>query len=237
MSPVLRRPKKKQARIPITDLPSPPSLEDELFAESLQYPILSPPPTLPEEILTRPPFLEEQVHSPIETISSMYIEDDLTSDILRELAESGFGSFLSSVPAKKPVVLHIEELAIKQFRAAIDAYLTAGKKHLELNFNENASSLYSCAVLCVFLSEDAFQAAHLMKELVTKLPSELVKSHIFQGVKLLLKVTLLRDISYLKRAEKWLFYDTNHMYKEDQELIHRAIHESKLVIETQIFDA
>ena len=237
MSPVLRRPKKKQARVSITDLPSPPSLEDELFDESLQYPILSPPPTLPEEILTRPPLLEEQAHTSIETISSMYIEDDITSDILRELAESGFGSDLSSIPAKKPVVLHIEEFAIEQFRAAKDAYLTAGKKHLELNFNENASSLYSCAVLCVFLSEDAFQAAHLMKELGTKLPSELVRSHIFQGVKLLLKANLLRDISYLKQAEKWLFYDTNHMYKEDQELIYRAIHESKLAIKTQTFDA
>jgi hypothetical protein len=92
-------------------------------------------------------------------------------------------------------------------------------------------------VLCVLLSEDAFQAAHLMKELGAKLPAKIVQSQVFQGVKLLLKANLLKNPSYMKQAEKWLFHDTDHMYNEDLELIQRAIRESKLAIDTHAFDA
>ncbi len=237
MTPVLRRPKKKSQKKPTTNLPSTPSLEDELYPESVYYPILSPPPTLPKDILNRPSLFEESKLDPVDYAAAVQIEDDLISDILEEITEGGFSSLLKEIPPKKSTVLHVEKLAVKQFKAAKDAYLTAGEKHLELNFYENAGCLYSCAVLCVLLSEDAFQAAHLMKVLGTKLPSRIVKSHIFQGVKLLLKANLLKDISYLKQAEKWLFYDANHLYKEDKELIHRAIRKSKLAIEIHAFDA
>ncbi len=239
MPPILRRPKKKLQKVSTTELPSPPSLEDRIYSQSVYYPILSPPPTLPEDILNRPPLLEESVSyiGPVDETLTFLIEDDLTSDILKEITEGGFGSILKSIPPQKPRVLHLEELVVKQFKAAKDAYLTAGEKHLELSFYENASCLYSCAVLCALLGEDAFQATHLMKELGTNLPGKIVKSHVFQGVKLLLKANLLKDPSYMKQAEKWLFHDTNHMYKEDQELIHRALAESKLAIETHAFDA
>ncbi|MHA1978704.1 MAG: hypothetical protein ACW98I_17510 [Candidatus Hodarchaeales archaeon] len=237
MSPLLRRPKKKLQNNLIPDLPSPPSLEDKEYSQSVYYPILSPPPTVPEDILNRPPSFVESASDPEDNESMKYVKDDLTSDILKEITEGGFSSLLKGVPPKKPIVLHVEDLAIKQFKAAKDAYLSAGEKHLVLKFYENAGCLYSCAVLCVFLSEDIFQAAHLMKELGTQLPLNVIKSHIFQGAKLLLKANLLRNISYLKQAEKWMFQDRSHMYKEDQELIERAIRESKLAIEKHAFDA
>jgi len=125
----------------------------------------------------------------------------------------------------------------KKFKAAKEAYISAGEKHLELKFYENARCLFSCAVLCVLLGEDAFQAAHLMKELGSKLPSTIVNSHVFQGVKLLLKARLLKKSAYLKQAERWLFHDINHMYTEDRELIERAIRETELAIGIHTFDA
>ena len=237
MSPALRRSKKRLLKDSIIDLPSPPSLEEDTYSQSVYYPILSPPPTVPENILNRPPLFEESTPDPLDAEAMKYVTDDLTSDILKEITEGGFSSILKGIPPKKPIVLHVEELALKQFKAAKDAYLTAGEKHLGLRFYENAACLYSCAVLCVFLSEDPFQAAHLMKEIGNKLPLNVVKSHIFQGAKLLLKANLLKNISYLKQAEKWMFQDRSHMYKEDQELIERAIRESKLAIETHAFDA
>ncbi len=237
MPPILRRPKRKSEKKSLTDLPTPPSLEDKIYSQSVYYPILAPPPISPDDIIDRPPFPEETGSEGSDLTSVLSLEDDLTSDILKEIRESGFGSVLKGAPPKNPIVLHVEELAIKKFKAAIEAYLTAGEKHLELNFYGNASCLYSCAVLCVFLSEDTFQAAHLMKELGTKLPANVVNSHIFQGVRLLLKATLLKNISYLKQAEKWLFCDTNHMYQEEKELIERAVREARVAIETQAFDA
>jgi hypothetical protein len=237
MTPVLRRPKKKTEKISITNLPSPPTLEEKIYSQSIYYPILSPPPTLSDEILNRPPLHEEVISGDFEYPSTLPVEDDLTSDILKEIIDGGFGSILKSIPPQKPRVLHVEELAIKEFKAAKDAYISAGEKHLELKFYENACCLFSCAILCVLLSEDAFQAAHLMKDLGSRLPSTVINSHIFQGVKLLLKATLLKKEAYLKQAENWLFHDPNHMYKEDRELIERAIRESKLAIETHAFDA
>ena len=237
MSSLLRRLKKKSKKDSISDLPSPPTPEDIIYSQSIYYPILSPPQTSAEDILKRPPLFEESITDSVDYASKMQIEDDLTADILKEITEGGFSSLLKSIPASKPRVLHIEELAVKKFKAAKDAYLTAGDKHLELKFYENAGCLYSCAVLCVFLSKDIFHAGNLLKELEAKLPPNVIKGHVFQGVNLLLKANLLKNIFYLKQAEKWLFYDKNHLYKEDQELIDRAIRESKLAIETHAFDA
>ncbi len=237
MTPILRRIKKKVEKSPITNLPSPPTLEEKIYSQSVYYPILSPPPTSSDEILSRPPLHEESIPSDFEYSSTIPVEDDLTSDILKEIRDGGFDSILKSVPPQKPKVLHVEELAIKQFKAAKDAYISAGEKHLELRFYENARCLFSCAVLCVLLGEDAFQAAHLMKNLSERLPSNVVNSHVFQGVKLLLKATLLKNETYMKQAERWLFHDRNHMYKEDRELVERAVRESKLAIEMHAFDA
>ena len=91
MPPILRRPKKKLQKVSTTELPSPPSLEDRIYSQSVYYPILSPPPTLPEDILTRPPLLEESVSyiGPVDETLTFLIEDDLTSDILKEITEAG----------------------------------------------------------------------------------------------------------------------------------------------------
>ncbi len=231
MSPLLRRSKKKSKKVSIKQLPHPPSLVNGFSPPPDNDSDLISPPTLSDEILSRPPIAEKSSRREEDKAFLSYIEDDVTLDILKELEESRFGSFLKAAPLKKPVIIKPESLVIQQFRAAKDAYLSAGDKHLELKFYENASSLYSCAILCVFLSEDAFQAAHLMKELGGKLPAGIVKRHIFQGVKMLLKAYLLKHPTYLRQAKEWLFKDPYHMYKEDQELIHRTIRLTEQVIE------
>jgi hypothetical protein len=231
MSPLLKRPKKKSEKAPIEELPHPPPPTNGFFSPSRANPDFIPPSTLPEEILIRPPIAEEPSQREDDNTFLTYVEDDITTDILQELEESRFGSFLKTVPPKEPVVIKPEALAIQQFKDAKDAYLTAASKHLELKFFENASSLYSCAIICVFLSEGVFHAAHLMKELGGKLPAGIVKSYMFQGVKMLLKAYLLKHPTYLRQAKEWLFRNPEHLYREDQELIHRAIRVTENIVE------
>ena len=231
MNPPLRRSKKESKKDFIEELPHPPPPVNSFFPPPKTESDLISPPTLSDEILTRPPIAEEPSILEDDETFLAHIEDDITMDILQELEESRFGSILKTIPPREPVIIKPEALAIQQFKAAKDAYLTAASKHLELKFYENASSLYSCAILCVFLSEGVFQAAHLMKKLGGELPAGIVKSYIFQGVKMLLKAYLLKHPTYLRQAKEWLFKDPDHMYREDQELIHRAIQITENVIE------
>ena len=216
MVPTFRRTKKGTKKSSTAELPIPPK-------HSTDSSSLPPPPILPSEILARPPLLEDPIASKIQTTDLLPSEGEHSYDILSELEESDFGSILTAIPPKKPVNIQTESLVIEQFRAATDAYLTAGNKHLELDFIENAAVNYSCAVLCVLLSEDAFQAAHLMNELSNRIPSSILKSQIFQGVRMLLKANLLKNAEFLFKAEEWLLSNFEHLYKEDQILIRRAM--------------
>ena len=194
---------------------------------------LPPPPILSKEILSRPPLLEEQLSSKIDNEDFLSSEVEYSSDILSELEKGGFGSLLKAVPKPTPSNFQAESLAINQFREAAKAYLKAADKHLEMNFFANASINYSCGVLCILLSENAFQAAHLMKELGKTIPSTIVRSQIFQGVRMLLKANILRNPEFLVKAEEWLFSDSNHLYKEDQLLLRRAMSLTVKLIEEE----
>jgi len=203
MVPTIRRTKKSTKKSSTTEFP--------------------PPPILSNDILSRPSLLETPLSSKVETGDTLPSNGEHSPDILSELEQSDFGSYLKSIPPKKQVAIRTESLAIEQFRAATDAYLTAADKHLELNFIENAAINYSCAVLCVLLSEDVFQAAHLMNDLGKKIPSSIRNSQIFQGVKMLLKANLLQNAEFFVKAEEWLLSKFEHLYKEDQMLFRRAM--------------
>lgn len=223
MVPTIRRTEKSSKKRSTAKLPTPPN-------SSTDPSYLPPPPILPNDILSRPPLLEKPQSSKLHKGVDISSNGEYSPDILLELEQSGFGSFLKAIPTKKPVHFRTESLIIKQFRAATSAYLTAADKHLELNFVENAAVNYSCAVLCVLLSEDVFQATHLMKQLGEKVPFSIVRSQIFQGVKNLLKANLLKNPEFLVKAEEWLFSDTDHLYKEDGILLRRAIsHTEKFI--------
>lgn len=223
MVPTIRRIEKRSKKSSTVELPTPPNSRNDSS-------YLPPPPILSNVILSRPPLLEKPQSSNLQTKVDISSDGEYSPDILLELEQSGFGSFLKAIPQKKPVYFRAESLIIKQFRAATEAYLTAADKHLELNFVENAAVNYSCAVLCVLLSEDVFQAASLMKELGEKVPSSILRSQIFQGVKNLLKAYLLKNPEFLVKAEEWLFSDNEHMYKEDGILLRRAIsHAEKFI--------
>jgi len=224
MVPTIRRNKKRTKKNSTSEIPPPPNF-------NVDSSTLPPPPILSNDILSRPPLVENQISSKKQTEVLLSSEGEYSPDILLELEKSGFRSILKATPTGKSVNFRAETLAIQQFRDASKAYLTAANKHLELNFLENAAVNYSCGVLCALLSEDVFQAAHLMKELGEIIPLSILRSQIFQGVKMLLKANLLKNPEFLVKAEEWLFSDLDHLYKEDQILIRRAILYTEKILE------
>ena len=226
MVPTIRRTKKRSEKNSTAKLPVIP----DLSTDSSHLP---PPPILSNDILSRPPLLEEPNTSELKTSDLLISDGEYSDDILSELEESDFSSVLTATPPKEPVTFQAESLIVEQYRAATDAYLTAGDKHLELEFLENAAVNYSCAVLSVFLSEDAFKAANLMNVLSKKIPGSILRSHRFQGVRMLLKANLLKNPEFLVKAEEWLFLNFENLYKEDQVLIRRAMLYAKKSIEEE----
>ena len=230
MSSLKRSNKKKTTKSDVKDLPQPPSLLDQEYSSLSAPSDLPPPPVQSLDILTRSPFPESPTKPSVRDQDALIIQDNIASDILNELRQEDFGSFLQNIPEEKRPALTIDEVEGPRFLAAKDAYLAAGKKHLELRFYENAAMNYSCAILCMFLARDVFAAAHLMAKLASGIPLSIINNYFYQGAKLLLKGNLLKDHSYLVQAEKWLLKDTNHLYKEDIDLISRALRQSEMII-------
>ena len=226
MPPSRRPTKRKDTKIDINTLPTPPPVYDHPLASIPPPSGLPPPPSQSPDILSRPPLPESPVNSALHEPDAVVIQDNITSDILNELRREDFGSFLQQVPEVKRQ-LTLDEIEGPRFLAAKDDYLAAGRKHLELNFYENAAMNFSCAILSVYLGKDVFTAARLMSELATMLPPPIVNSYFFQGARLLLKGILLKNPTYVDQAEKWLLKDTDHLYNEDIDLIRRALRQAE----------
>lgn len=227
MSPSKHPTKRKDTKIDIDTLPKPPSVFDHPPSSIFTPSGLPPPPSQSQDILSRPPLPESPAKSALHKPDAVIIQDNITSDILNELRREDFGSFLQQIPEGKRQ-LTLDEIEGPRFLAAKDDYLAAGRKHLELNFYENAAMNYSCAILSMYLGKDVFTAAHLMSELAIMLPPPIVNSYFFQGAKLLLKGILLKNPSYIDQAEKWLLKDTDHLYNEDIELIRRTLRQAEI---------
>ena len=225
MSPSNRPIKKKDTKVELRDLPTPPSVFDHPPSSVSPPSGLPPPPSQSPDILSRPPLPVNHSKSAPQEPDAVTIQDNITSDILNELRQEDFGSLLQQVPEVKQLTL--DEIEGPRFLAAKDAYLAAARKHLELNFYENAAMNFSCAILSMYLGKDVYTAAHLMAELASTLPPSIVNSYFFQGGRLLLKGILLKDPSYLDHAEKWLLKDTDHLYTEDIDLIRRALRQAE----------
>ncbi|MFX1515967.1 MAG: hypothetical protein ACFFC6_06635 [Promethearchaeota archaeon] len=221
-----RTSKRKDTKTDVKNLPRPPSVFDHPPSSISPPSGLPPPPFQSPDILSRPPLPENLTKSVSKEPNAVIIQDNITNDILNELRREDFGSFLQRVPEVKRQ-LTLDEIEGPRFIAAKDAYLAAGKKHLELKFYENAAMNFSCAILSTYLGKDVYTAAHLMAELASTSPPPVVNSHFFQGVRLLLKGILLKDISYIDQADKWLLKDTEHLYTEDFDLIRRALRQAE----------
>ncbi|MFX0087071.1 MAG: hypothetical protein ACFFAU_15540 [Candidatus Hodarchaeota archaeon] len=210
-------PKGKKEKL--KDLPEPP-----LFDTIIEPPNnLPPPPGFSRQIVQRPPFPEPQVRQKSNKTDSMAIADDLTGDLLDEIRELGFGAFLDPIPLEKTPEPSFDERISARYLEAKEVYLDAGRKHQELDFTQNAAMNYSCAILCAFLGKDVFEASHIIKDLASTLPPPIINNFAFQGVKMLLKANLLNDFSLLDHARNWLLKDSDHLYKEDKDVILRAI--------------
>lgn len=214
-------PKRKKGNI--RDLPQPPSLSSS--AEPPET--LSPPPDFPQRMIKRPPFPEPPSGSVAKELESMVVADDLTGDILDELKNLGFGAVLETVTVKEPPSPSRDEVEHKSFMEAKDVYLGAGRKHLELGFTENAAMNFSCAILCAFLAKDEFEASHIIADLASELTVDIINNYAIQGAKMLLKANLLKDPSLLNHAKHWLLKNSENLYKEDKDIILRAIHQSE----------
>ncbi|MHA2075166.1 MAG: hypothetical protein ACW97X_11145 [Candidatus Hodarchaeales archaeon] len=217
-------PSPKRKKNKIKNFPRPPSPDSQSKSPLSDLP---PPPIFSHQIKERPPFPEPLERSPSFKYESMAIEDDITGDLLEELKEIGFGAFLENVPEVRRPEPSIDEVTSVRYLSAKDVYLDAGKKHLELGFYENAAMNFSCAILCVFLGKDAFEGAHEMSNMASKLSNSITNSYSFQGVKLLLKSNLLKDPSLLEYAKKWLLRNSENIFQEDKDVILRAIHQSE----------
>ncbi|MHA1214050.1 MAG: hypothetical protein ACTSPG_02065 [Candidatus Hodarchaeales archaeon] len=235
MSPPRWAKTKKSDKKKIENLPDPPSFKNKP-SPTYDNPILSAPPPIspplppPQDIIQRPPFPEPTTRPPLEEEEPFQHLDSVTNEILDELRKTDFGSFLQTVPKEEESKISSDEVNKKYYEAAKSAYLSAGQKHIELNFYENAARNFSCAVLCAFLGESVFEAAHLAAELAPSLPAAVLDSNSMQGVKFLLKANLLKSKNLLKQAETWLFKNKQYLYKEDEELIIRAIKHSEMEI-------
>jgi hypothetical protein len=215
MPPPKRSFKRKDTKTDVRNLPTPPS-------------VFHHPPSQSQDILSRPPLPETPAKPTPQDQDAFIIQDNITSDILKELRREDFGSFLQHIPEESPLTL--DEIEGPRFLAAKDAYLAAGEKHLELNFYANAAMNFSCAILGMYLGKDVFTAAHLMSDLASKLPPPIVNSYFFQGARLMLKGILLKNPSYIAQAEEWLLKDSDHLYKEDIDVIRRAIRQAEINI-------
>ncbi|UCE14910.1 MAG: hypothetical protein JSV04_06950 [Candidatus Heimdallarchaeota archaeon] len=224
----MKRPFKKKSTEDSDDsLPLPPS-------QLSRPPGLPPPPVFSQDIVSRPPFPETPVEPLVsgsgEEKEPLPVPDDLTDDILYELRTTGFSSILEHVPEEERPPPTVDEVESARYLAAKDDYLSAANKHLELQFYENAAYHFTCAVLCIFLAKDVFEAAHVIADMASKLPGAVTNSSMFQGCRLLLKANLVENTAFLVQAEKWLLHNTTRLYKEDEELIKRALRLSELNI-------
>lgn len=236
MSPPKSDKDRKESKDRVETLPEPPRINEfngpptnGLKADSPQD--IFPLPLSPELILNRLPLPELPHHQTSTMNHNFLVSNNISGEILEELRKTDFGSFLQSVPKESGPRFSPDELTRIKYKKAQEAYLSAGKKHLELGFFKNATLHFSSAILCVFLSESVFEAAHLAADLAPKLPPSILNNNTLQGVKLLLKGTLLNNMELIDNSESWLFSLNEYMYAEDKSLFQNALQHAKQLIQ------
>jgi len=241
MSPPKSNKGKKDSKDSVETLPEPPRIDefngpptDGLKADPPQN--LIPPPLSPELILNRLPLPELPYSQKSTQDHSFVVSNNISGEILEELRKTDFGSFLQSAPKEFGPKISPDEFTQRKYKKAKEAYLSAGKKHLELGFFKNATMHFSSAILCVFLSESVFEAAHLASDLAPKLPLSILNDDTLQGVKLLLKGTLLNNMELIDTSESWLFSLNEYMYAEDKSLFQNALKHAKKLIRSKTED-
>ena len=235
MSPLKLYKGKKETKERVEPLPEPPRIDEfkpppvnNLKSNSSQHSFL--PPLSPELILNRLPLPEPPLHQSTINNHSFLESNNVSGEILEELRKTDFGSILQSVPKEFGPKISPNEVTRRKYVKAKEAYLSAGEKHLELGFIKSAAIHFSSAILCVFLGESVFDAAHLAADLAPKLPSSVLANKTFQGVKLLLKGTLLKNKELIDNSKSWLSSLDEYMYAEDKILFHNALQHAKDLI-------
>ncbi|MFX0087263.1 MAG: hypothetical protein ACFFAU_16555 [Candidatus Hodarchaeota archaeon] len=184
------------------------------------HPNLPPPPIFSIKPPFKPSFSSEE---PIETTTPLFGSEDVTDEILDELKQKSFGSGLAKAPTRKAERKSADELAKRHFQDAKQNYIEAAKKHLELNFHDNAAVNFACATLCDLIAEGVKTARCTISELNTDMPSTVQDNVIFENVQLLIEATLKKNQIFLNRAEKALKSNMGHLYPEDIAIIESGL--------------
>jgi hypothetical protein len=184
------------------------------------HPNLPPPPELSAK---QPPQPFTGPGEPIKTTAPLFGSETVTDEILDELKHRSFGSGLEKAPTKRIERKTADELAKRHFQETKKNYVEAGKKHLELNFHDNAAVNFACAILCDLIAEDVETARRTMSQLSTNMPSTVMDNVIFESVRLIVEATRTKNHSFLTRVEKTLQSSMGQLYPEDIAIIERGL--------------
>ncbi len=184
------------------------------------HPNLPPPPVLSTKSTSRPFFTSEE---PIETTTPLFGSEAVTDEILDELKQKSFGSVLAKAPARKTERKSTDELAKRHFQDAKQNYIEAAKKHLELNFHDNAAVNFACAILCDLIAEDINTAHRTISKLDTDMPSTVRDNVIFENVRLIIEAIRTKNQIFLNNAEKALKSNMGQLYPEDIAIIESGL--------------
>lgn len=192
----------------------------------------SPPPSLGgNPNLPPPPAFSTGQHQPPSSISgqpvkkttSLFGNEAITDDILGELKQKKFGSDLEKTPSQKVQHKSVDELARRHFQETKKQYINAGQKHYEMNFHDNASVNFACAILCDFIANGVESARRTMSQLSSGLPSSIRDNVIFESTRLLIEATRTNSYPFLTKAEKTFQSNLGQLYPEDAAIINTAL--------------
>lgn len=184
------------------------------------HPNLPPPPSFSME--KRQP-LPSNYEQPTEKIISLFGNETITDDILGELKQKKFGSDLEKTPSQKKQHKSVDELARRHFQETKKQYIEAGQKHFEMNFHDNASINFACAILCDFIANGVESAQRTMLQLSSGLPSSVRDNVIFESTRLVIEAIRTKSYPFLTKAEKTFQSNIGKLYPEDAAIINNAL--------------
>ncbi len=188
------------------------------------HPNLPPPPAFSTRQRQSPPANYEK---PVEKTTSLFGNEAITDDILGELKQKKFGSGLDQTPSQKIQHKTVDELARRHFQETKKSYIEAGNKHFEMNFHDNASVNFACAILCDFIADGVESARRTMSQLSSGMPSSIRDNIFYESTRLLIEAARTKSYPFLTKAEKTFQSNIGQLYPEDAAIVNTALKTAK----------
>jgi hypothetical protein len=188
------------------------------------HPNLPPPPAFSTGQQQPPPSIYEK---PVEKTTSLFGNEAITDDILGELKQKKFGSGLEKTPTQKIQHKTVDELARRHFQETKKNYIDAGQKHFEMNFHDNASINFACAILCDYIADGVESARRTMSQLSSGMPSSIRDNIFYESTRLLIEAARTKSFPFLTKAEKTFMSNIGKLYPEDAAIVETALKTAK----------